>query len=667
MSDHHAHCCGHAHACDREKGGVDPGAVVTALCVGLLVVAAALDPATLINHHHAADTAHPSRLYLASALLGALWIWRGAWLGLRRGDFTADVPVALATAAALAVGEYAAASVVAALLLLGAYLEEVVAARAHRAVDALASLLPHEASVVADGQERQVPVDAVHPGDLVRVRAGERVPVDGKVSSGHALVSEAAITGESRSVQKSSEDALFAGTLVEDGALDVLTTTVGEDTTLGQIRRMVDEASKRRAPVERLLNRWSRVYTPAALAMALVLWLVSGNLLSAITMLIVFCPCVLVLATPTALVAAIGNGARRGILIKSGAAVEALARVDTVIFDKTGTLTEGRPRLAAIHALAGWDSATLLAFSASAEKLSGHPLARAVREEAQTRLGSIADPDSFENFPGLGVRAHVGGRVVDLGRQQWMRHQQIPLDDDLINQAGGLEREGFTVGFVSVDGLVAGLLAWEDRLRPRAHDTVRALQAQGVRVAIVSGDESAATDRLGTRLGVRDVHRGVLPAQKADIVRALQQEGRRVLFLGDGVNDSPALVTAQVGGAMGASGTDVAIESAQLALLSDELVKVPHALRLARHALAVVGHNLVFSLAVLAAAIVATWTGWLDPVTGALVHEISSLPVLANAARVIGFQEAGVPHAEAESEPVIPTRPPSPLAASGIS
>jgi Cd2+/Zn2+-exporting ATPase len=347
----------------------------------LLLIAAVVQNPSGLN-----EAAHASApLYLAAALVGSVYIWWSAIQGIRARDFTADIPVSIATAAAIAIGQYSAAAVVAVLLLLGGMLEEFVSARAGNALDSLARLLPNEALVRRDGQDVLVPLEQVSRGDLVLIRSGERIPVDGEVISGSASVNQAAITGESIPVDKQAGDSVFAGTLSDVGALEICVTKVGAETTLGQIRRMVEEAQEQKAPIERILNRYARFYTPAAILLGAGVWLWSGDPLRAITILIVFCPCVMVLATPTALVASIGNAALRGSLVKKGATVEALEKVTAVAFDKTGTLTCGQPQLTMLAPLGGKSADELLRLAAIAEKFSEHPLGRAVVAAATAR------------------------------------------------------------------------------------------------------------------------------------------------------------------------------------------------------------------------------------------------------------------------------------------
>lgn len=607
-----------------------PGTLFTLAAFLLLVAAIVVHPDGAVSNTH-----RKSVLYLIAALVGSIYIWFSAIQGIRERDFTADIPVSFASIAAIAVGYYSAAAVVAVLLLAGGLLEEFVSARAARALDALASLLPDQITIRRDGVEAQIAIQDVRRDDVVLVRPGERIPVDGEVIGGSASVNQAAITGESVPVDKQQGDGVFAGTLASLGALEVRATKVGVETTLGQIRRMVAEAQQQKAPIERVLDRYAKLYTPVALVLAAGLWLITGEASRAITMLIVFCPCVMVLATPTALVASIGNAALRGSLVKKGATIEAMEKIDTVCFDKTGTLTHGEPRLLRTIALNGLADTELLRLAASAEKFSEHALAQAIVDAAGSRMIAVPDPDHFDVLPGLGVRASTCGQKVIVGRPDLLAGQGVQVADELRSQIVELTGPGATVIAVAVDDQAAGLLVMRDTLRPDAKAVVSALNQLGTTTVLITGDNNATAHRIAAELGIVEVHAAVLPARKAQIVESLQAQGRRVAFVGDGVNDGPALAVAHVGIAMGADGTDLAIETADITLLADELSRLPHLLSLSRAALKAIRQNLAFSLGVLGIAVGLTIPGVLTPISGALLHELSSIPVIANSARLI--------------------------------
>lgn len=628
-------CAGGARAVAGQHSEflLEPGTLFTLASLLLLMAAGIQAPGGLLGSSALDQDRTP--LYLAAALTGSVYIWWSAIRGIREGDFTADIPVSLATAAALAIGQYSAAAVVAALLLVGGMLESFAAARAGRALDALAKLLPDRVTVRRAGGDAVLPLDELVSGDLLLIRSGERIAVDGEVLQGSATVNQAAITGESVPMEKSPGDQVFAGTLLEVGVLEVRASRIGAETTLGQIRRMVAEAQEQKAPIERLLDRYARFYTPAAILLGGFLWWWSGDVMRAITMLIVFCPCVMVLATPTALVASIGNAAMRGSLVKKGATIEALSKIDTIAFDKTGTLTSGRPRLVDVVSFNGVSSHEVLRMAAIAEKFSEHPLGRAVVEAAREAGLQLADPEHFQVLPGMGVQARVAGSDLLLGKVGLLIERGVSIDAATATRANERAAAGRTVLLIGSSHEAVGMLVLEDAVRPEAIAAVSRLNELGLRTILITGDNASTAQRLADQLGIREVHAEVLPQEKVEIVKRLQAEGRRVAFVGDGVNDGPALATANVGIAMGLAGTDVAIETAEIALLSDDLSKLPHLLALSRHAIRVIQQNLVFSLGVLGIAVGLTFPGILTPVTGALLHELSSLPVIANSARLI--------------------------------
>jgi Cd2+/Zn2+-exporting ATPase len=357
----------------------------------------------------------------------------------------------------------------------------------------------------------------------------------------------------------------------------------------------------------------------------------------AITMLIVFCPCVIVLATPTALVAAIGNAAMRGSLVKKGAAIEALSKVDTVVFDKTGTLTIGQPKLVEAVALREISGEDLLSQAAIAEKFSEHPVGKATVQAAAKRGLSCPDPEAFEALPGLGVRATVEGHQICLGRLKMLKGQGFLVSHESEILASNLETEGKSINLVAIDGMASGLLVFEDEIRPESNKVIEQLDRLGLRTVMVTGDNKTAASRVAEQIGINEIFAEAMPQEKVEIVKKLQAGGHRVAFVGEGVNDGPALAAADVGIAMGLSGTDVAMETADIGLLFDDLSKLPHLIVISRRAIKVIKQNLIFSVGVLAAAVTLTIPGILTPVTGALLHELSSIPVIANSVRLIAY------------------------------
>jgi Cd2+/Zn2+-exporting ATPase len=618
---------------------LSPSTIFTIASTLLLIIAMIQSPDEIFSHHnHQEMNRHESWLYLLAAIVGSAYIWYSALQGIRRRDFTADIPVTLATIAAIAIGQYAAAAVVAVMLLIGGLLESFIAARAQKALTSLVKLLPDRVTIRYSSGDEVVSLSKVNLGDLLLVHSGERIAADGEVVSGIASINQAAITGESLPIDKTLGDKVFAGTLNLVGTLVIKVTHLGENTTLGQIQQMIEVAQKEKAPIQRLLDKYAKYYTPAAIISGLILWAWTGNILQAITMLIVFCPCVMVLATPTALVAAIGNAALRGSLIKKGATIETLAKINTFAFDKTGTLTLGEPELVDIIPLSIFSSEELLLVATQAEKFSEHPLGRAVVKAAIKKKLSILDPIDFQVLPGLGISAQVNEKQVLIGKASLLLERGIIISENINQQISQLTNQGRSVILLAINQQIAGLLIFADQLRPEANITVAQLRELRLSTLLVSGDSENTTRWLASKVGITNIHSENLPANKAILVKKLQLEGKKVAFVGDGINDGPALAHADVGIAMGVSGTDVAIDSAQIALLKDDLLRLPYLISLSRQTVDTIKYNLIFSLVVLAVAIGLTFWGILTPVTGALLHELSSIPVIINSVRLIAYR-----------------------------
>jgi Zn2+/Cd2+-exporting ATPase len=613
----------------------EPGTIITLLSGMLLAAAIILYPAGMFSSDIGGNIWR--FLYLAAAVVGSSYIWWSAVKDVLAGDFTADVPVSIATAAAILIGQYPAAAVVAVLLLVGGLMEDFVAARADNALEALAKLLPDRVTVRREGKDVVVPRESVVVGDLILVRPGERIAVDGTIVSGTASINQAAITGESVPVEKQQGGSVFAGTLVEAGAIEVKATKAEGETTLGQIRKLIIEAREQKPPIERLLDKYAKFYTPIALILGGLLWWWSGDVMRAITMLIIFCPCVMVLATPTALVASIGNAALRGSLVKKGVTIEALAGVDTVVFDKTGTLTMGRPKVVEVTSLDGVPENELIRLAAMAEKYSEHPVGRAIVNIAAEREINVEDPGAFQTFSGLGVMVKSCGREILLGRPKAMADNGVTVSDSVMADVNKRAMLGRNVILMAVDKKITGILSLEDEIRPESKASIETFARMGLHTIIVTGDNLPATERVASVLGIEEIHAEILPSEKVEIVKRLQASGHKVAFVGDGVNDGPALATADVGIAMGLSGTDVAIETADIGLLSDDLSKLPHLISVSRRAIKTIKQNVAFAVIVLAIAVILTIPGILSPVTGALLHELSSIPVIMNSARIISY------------------------------
>ena len=553
-------------------------------------------------------------------------------------DIKADVLVSLALIAAVLIGEDFAAGEVAFIMQLGALLEDVTVARARAGIEKLVHLTPQTARVVRDDGENIVPAGQVRVGDRLRVLPGESIPVDGVITSGQTSINQAVMTGESLPVDKTVGDEVSSGTVNQYGAFEMRATKVGEDSSIQRMIRLVQSADAGKARIVGLADRWATWIVVVALTAAALTWLITGEIIRAVTILVVFCPCALVLATPTAIMAAIGNATRHGFLVREGDALERLAAVRKIAFDKTGTLTYGTPRVVAVAStLAGLDRAGLYALAAGAEQLSEHPLGKAVvagyREE---NSGEIAPAESFEMLPGRGVSAVVDGRRVLAGNPQLLADHGVAVSPDAERQR--LLEEGATMIYVAVDGVFAGYLALSDTLRAESAATIAALEAAGVRPVLLTGDHESAAGAIAARLGIREVRAGCRPEEKLQAIEGWQRDGVRVCMIGDGVNDAPALKKADVGIAMGGVGSDIAVEAADIALVDDEVKELPHLMALSRRMMSTIRMNLTFSMGLNFLAIFLAMAGTLNPVVGALVHNAGSVAVILNSALLLKWR-----------------------------
>ena len=527
---------------------------------------------------------------LGLVLLGGYPVFRGVLRAALRRRVTSHTLMTVGVLAALALGEWATAMVVVLFMRVSDFAERFTTERARHAIKSLAAMVPETARVVRAGEEVEVPLAKVLVGETVVVRPGEKIPVDGEVIAGHATVDQATITGESMPADVGPGARVFAATLTRLGSLRVRVIHVGPDTTFGRIVRMVEDAEAHRAKVERWADRFSAYYLPVVVAIAGLTLLMCHDALAAAAVLVVACSCSLALATPVAVLASIGASARRGLLIKGGRYLEVLARADVVLIDKTGTLTLGRPRITEVRALNGVPETEVMALAASAERYSEHPLAEAVRLAAKERGVAVEDPAGFEALAGLGVRARVGGRTVAVGAPR-----SVGLRPAIAAAVADLEAQGKSLLLVVRDGEPVGLLAASDTPRPEVPAAIATLRALGVRhVEILTGDNGRVAGALAAALGVT-YRADLLPEDKIAIVRHYQAGGRVVVMVGDGVNDAPALAQADVGIAMGAAGTDVALEAAHVALMREDWTLVPEAFVIARRTMRVVKLNIAFT------------------------------------------------------------------------
>jgi Cu+-exporting ATPase len=571
----------------------------------------------------------PWPIGLAIVLIGGYPVFRNVLRASLRRRITSHTLMTVGALAALALGEWATAAVVVLFMRVSDFAERFTTERARRAVKNLAAMVPQMARVERDGAEFQVSLGEVRVGETVVVRPGEKIPVDGEVLGGHATVDQSTITGESMPVEAGPGARVFAATFARLGSLRIRVTHVGPDTTFGRVIKMVEEAEAHRADVQRWADKFSAYYLPVVLAVASVTLLTRHDVLASAAVLVVACSCSFALATPVAMLASIGASAKHGLLIKGSKYLESLARADVLLIDKTGTLTLGRPQVTDIRSLNGVPESEVLGLAASAERYSEHPLADAVRIAAQQRGVSVREPEKFEAVPGVGVRADVNGSNVAVGKPRMIRSALA-----FTNMIADLEAQGKTILVVARNEEPVGIIAAADTLRQEVPAAVAAVRTLGIeRIEMLTGDNEQTAAALAEKLGVA-YRANLLPEEKIAVVKEYQGKGLSVVMVGDGVNDAPALAQADVGMAMGAAGTDVAIEAAHIALMRDWTL-IPEALRIARRTMRVVKLNIAFTACYNLVGLSLAALGFLPLVLAAVAQSLPDLGILANSSRLL--------------------------------
>lgn len=559
-------------------------------------------------------------------------IFRNVVRATLRGQVISHTLMSIGALAALAVGEWATAVVVVFFMRVGDYAEHFTTERARRAVKDLTALAPQTARIERDGEEQEVPVAEVRPGDMVVVRPGEQIPVDGEVISGQATIDQAAITGESMPVEVGAGATVFAATIARLGSVRVQATRVGADTTFGKVIKLVEEAEAHRADVQRIADKFSAYYLPVVAVIALLTFFFRRDPLSTAAVLVVACSCSFALATPIAMLASIGAAAKRGLLIKGGKYLEVLARTDIVLVDKTGTLTLGNPQITDVVPLNGVSAPALLTLAASAERYSEHPLAEAVRSAAKAQSLPLIDIEQFEAVPGMGVRAQVDGKRITVGSSR------IATRAEPITQAQQLAEQGRTLLYITRDDELIGVLGAMDTVRPEVPQALAELRSLGVKhIELLTGDNDRTAAALASQLGIA-YRANLLPEDKIAIVKEYQAKGHIVTMVGDGVNDAPALAQANVGIAMGAAGSDIAIEAAHVALLREDWTLVPDVLRIAQRTLRVVKTNFAFTILYNVVGLSLAAFGLLPPIFAAAAQSLPDLGILANSSRLLRYR-----------------------------
>lgn len=541
--------------------------------------------------------------------------------------------ITIAMFAAIAIGDLFAAGEVAFIMAIGAILEDMTTKRARKGLKKLISLVPVCGRRINGEKEEMVPSGEICKGDILRILPGETIPVDGRIIHGETSVDQSVMTGESLPADKAEGDEVYCGTLNCFGSIDITATKVGEDSSLRQLIRMVREAEDRQAPMQRIADRWASRLVPAALLIAAGAYVGTGNIITAVTVLVVFCPCALVLATPTAVMAAIGQAAKRGVIIKSGEALEKMGKADTVAFDKTGTLTYGNLEVCDVIPLQKEiTEEQLLRISASAEARSEHPLGKAVVREARKRDIGLTEVQEFRMKAGKGISAGIGGEVILCGSETFIRERNIPVSRDAQRVLEQLRSQGKASLMTAENGTCIGIIGLADVLRPEAAEMSAQLNRLHIRTVLLTGDNRKAAEYFAEQAGIREVRAELLPEEKVRNIEQLRSEGHVVCMIGDGVNDAPALKTADVSVAMGQMGSDIAVDAADIALMSDDLSRIPYLKRLSDATVATIRFGIILSMCINFAAIILSLLSVLNPTTGALVHNAGSCLVVLIAA-----------------------------------
>lgn len=578
-------------------------------------------------------------------------------------DIKADVLVSLALIASVCIGEDFAAGEVAFIMQLGALLEDLTVAKARDGIEKLVHLTPQTARVINGKEEKVIPAEQVRIGEILRVLPGETVPVDGVIISGQTSVNQAVMTGESLPVDKTVGDEVSSGTVNQYGSFEMRASRVGEDSSIQRMIRLVQSADAGKAKIVGIADRWATWIVVIALSAAALTWIFTGEIIRAVTILVVFCPCALVLATPTAIMAAIGNATKHGFLVREGDALERLAAVSKIAFDKTGTLTYGMPQVTAVKsALDIYSEDDIFKMAACAEQFSEHPLGKAIvrcykqkrsadhaaggnpqernpqSESGEQSDSSVGHAEQFQMIPGRGVSVQLEGETVFAGNREMLDEHHITVPADIISEAETYLRQGSTIIYIAVKKLLAGYIVLSDTIRKESGEMIHKLDGLGVQPVLLTGDNVNAAGTIAKQLHIREVHANCLPEDKLNRIDDYQQKGEAVCMIGDGVNDAPALKKANVGIAMGGVGSDIAVDAADIALVDDEVKELPHLLALSKRMMTTIKRNLTFSMSLNFLAIILAITGILNPVVGALVHNAGSVFVIINSALLLKWK-----------------------------
>ena len=587
------------------------------------------------------ESSIPFDLAWISILISGIPIVYGAMVALfTRFDIKSGLLVSIALIAAIIIKEYFAAGEIAFIMMIGEILEERTVRKAHAGLKKLIQLTPQVGVIRTKDGEKEIPTSEIKVGDILLVKPGESMPIDGLIVKGESTVNQAIISGESMPINKTIGDEVFVGTLNQYGVIEVKATKVGGDTSLSKLIRLVKESEQKKAPVTRIADKIANIIVPLALFLAILTFLVTRDVTRAVTILVVFCPCALVLATPTAIVAGIGNAARNGILIKGGEVLEKIYKIKAITFDKTGTITYGRPEVTEVISLeTDYSSEEILKVAAISEKFSEHPLGKAIVNKALESSLELVDPKNFSIELGKGVIAKINDKKVLVGNVKLIADHNIDISIKTIGEIKKYEQSGKTVMIVSIDDRIIGLVNVADKIKETASHTINNLYKLGIEnIALLTGDNKTTADAIAAKAGIKEVYSEQLPEDKVRVVENYISKNKVVCMIGDGINDAPALARADIGIAMGVLGSDVALETADIALMSDDISKIPDLLILSKKVFSTIKINIIISMIINIIAVILAATGIIDPVVGALVHNVSSILVVLNSSTLIKFK-----------------------------
>lgn len=536
--------------------------------------------------------------------------------------------ISVAMIAAVLIDDLFAAAEVAFIMAIGEILEELTTGRAKKGLKKLINLAPTQGRIIRDGKEIIIPAEEIKQGDVIRILPGEAIPVDGIIISGETSVDQSVMTGESIPVDKSVNDEVFSGTINCFGSIDIKATKVGKNSSLQKLIQMVKDAEDKKAPMQRITDKWASVLVPVALVIAIITYILTKDVTRAVTVLVVFCPCALVLATPTAIMAAIGQATKHGIIIKSGEALEKMGKVNTVAFDKTGTLTYGKLEVSDVICLTGLAEKELVRIAASCESKSEHPLGKSILEYAKIQNIELQQPEEFKMQSGKGVAAVINNEKIICGNEKFFEELNVKIDENVKTKLSELRLQGKVSVLIAKNQECVGIIALSDVIREEATFIVKKLSAMNTDVVLLTGDNKKTADYFAQKAGIKNVHSELLPEEKVSNIIKLQSEGKTVCMIGDGINDAPALKTANVGIAMGIMGSDIAVEASDIALMKDDISKLPYLKRLANATVKTIKFSISLSMFINFLAIALSVLGMLNPTSGALVHNAGSVFVV---------------------------------------